>query len=62
MTFFGPSMTKKTMVEARARKISGEFLVTVGSRGPSDARFPCTRTRVCARRCTLTEPERGVGL
>ena len=23
MTFFGPSMTEKTMVEARARKISG---------------------------------------
>ena len=39
MTFFGPSMTEKTMVEARARKILGEFLVIVGGRGPSDARF-----------------------
>ena len=27
-----------------------EFPVTVGGRGPSDARFSCTRTRVCARR------------
>ena len=32
MTFFGPSMTRKTVVEARARKISG-FPVTVGGRG-----------------------------
>ena len=29
----------------------GEFPVTVGGRGPSDARFSRTRTRVCARRC-----------
>ena len=28
----------------------GEFPVTVGGRGPSDARFSRTRTRVCARR------------
>ena len=27
-----------------------EFPLTVGGRGPSDARFSCTRTRVCARR------------
>ena len=40
----------------------GEFPVTMGGRGPSDARFSRTRTRVCARRCALTEPERGVGL
>ena len=39
MTFFGPSMTEKTMVAARARKISREFPVMVGGRGPSDARF-----------------------
>ena len=39
----------------------GEFSVTVGGRGPSDAHFSRTRTRVCARRC-LTEPELGVGL
>ena len=34
-------------VEARARKISGEFPVTVGGRGPSDACFSCTYARVC---------------
>ena len=39
-----------------------EFPVTVGGRGPSDARFSRTRMRVCARRCALTKPERGVGL
>ena len=39
-----------------------EFPVTVGGRGPSDARFSRTRTRVGARRWALTEPERGVGL
>ena len=33
-----------------------------GWSGPSDAHFPRTRTRVGARRWTLTEPERGVGL
>ena len=27
-----------------------EFPITVGGRGPSDARFSRTRTRVCARR------------
>ena len=43
----GPSMMEKTMVEARARKISGEFPVTVGGRGPSDARFSRTYARVC---------------
>src|SRR3954462_12159543 len=40
----------------------GEFPVTVGGRGPSDARFSRTRTRVGARRWALTEPERGVRL
>ena len=61
MTFFRPSMTEKTMVEARGGNF-GEFLVTVGGRGPSDACFSRTRMRVCARRWALTEPERGVGL
>ena len=61
MTFFGPSMTEKTVVEARARKISGEFPVTVGGRGPSDAHFSRTYARVCEA-LALTEPERGVGL
>ena len=39
-----------------------EFPVMVGGRGPSDARFSCTRTRVGARRWALTEPERGIRL
>ena len=65
MTFFRPSMTEKTVVEARVRKISGcSQLQWVD--GPSDARrfahFCCTRTRVGARRWALTEPERGVRL
>ena len=36
--------------------------VTVGGRGPSDARVSRTRTCVCARCWALTEPERGIGL
>ena len=36
----------------------GEFPVTVGGRGPSNAGFSRTRTRVGARRWALTEPER----
>ena len=40
----------------------GDFLVTVAGRGPSDAHFSRTHTRVGARRWALTEPERGVGL
>ena len=47
MTFFGPSMMEKTVVEARARKISREFPVTVGGLVPSDARFSRTYARVC---------------
>ena len=38
----------------------GEFPVTVGGRGPSDARFSRTCRRVGARHWALTEPERGV--
>ena len=44
----------------------GEFMVTVGGRDRAMhggiAHFSHTRTRVCARCCALTEPERGVGL
>ena len=40
----------------------GEFLVTVGGQGPSDARFSCTCTRVGVMHWDLTEPERGVRL
>ena len=47
MTFFPSSLMKKTVVEARARKISGEFPITMGGQGPSDARFSHTYTRVC---------------
>ena len=39
-----------------------EFPVTVGGRGPSDARFSCTRTCMGARRWAVSEPERGVHL
>ena len=35
----------------------GEFPVTVGGRGPSDARSSRARRRVGARRWALTEPE-----
>ena len=38
-----------------------EFPVTVGGRGQA-IRVSLVRTRVCARRWALTEPERGVGL
>ena len=47
MTFFGPSMTEKAVVEARARKISGEFPIMVGGWGPSDEHFSHTYARVC---------------
>ena len=39
----------------------GEFPVTVGGRGPSDARFSRTYARVCEA-LALTEAKRGVGL
>ena len=62
MTFFGPYMTEKNHGRSEGEENFGEFPVTVGGRGPSDARFSRTRTRVCVRRWALTEPERGVGL
>ena len=46
MTFFGPSMTEKTVVEARGRKISGSCRLW----SESDAHFSRTGMRVCARR------------
>ena len=51
----------KTMVEARARKISGSSRLwwVVGGRA---MRVSLVRAHVCARRCALTKPERGVGL
>src|SRR5215216_1503221 len=65
MTFFGPSMTEKTVVGEGEENI-GDFLVTVGGRGRAmHGGIPCfsrTRTRVGARRWALTEPKRGVRL
>ena len=52
----------KNRGRSEGEEIFGEFPVTVGGRGPSDARFSRTHMRVCARHCALTEPERGVGL
>ena len=62
MTFFGPSMTEKNRGRSDGEENIGEFLVTVGGWGLSDARFSGTRMRVGARRWALTEPERGVRL
>ena len=47
MTFFGPSMMEKTVVESEGEENIGEFPVTVAGRGPSDARFSRTYARVC---------------
>ena len=60
MTFFGPSMTGKTVVEARGRKISGSCGYG-GRSGRRDARFSPTYARVCEA-LALTEAEQGVGL
>ena len=61
MTFFGPSMTEKTVVEARARKISGSSRLRweVGDERCTFLLY--TYARVCEA-LALTEPERGVGL
>ena len=55
MTFFGPSMTEKTVVEARARKISG--VPGYGGRSGAErcAFLSYTYTRVCEA-LALTEP------
>ena len=61
MTFFGPSMTEKNSGRSEGEENFGELSVTVGGRGPSDARFSHTYT--CVREAlALTEAERGVGL
>ena len=39
----------KNHVRSEGEEDFGEFLVTVGGRGPIDARFSHTRARVCAR-------------
>ena len=60
MAFFGPSMTEKTVVEARARKISGScrLLWEVGAERCVFLSY--TYARVCEA-LALTEPKRGVG-
>ena len=52
-----PSMKEKTVLEARARKISGSRRLrwVVGGRA---MRVSLVRTRVCARRWALTKTER----
>ena len=61
MTFFGPSMAEKTVVEARARKFRG--VPGYGGRSGAErcAFLSYTYARVCEA-LSLTEPERGVGL
>ena len=56
----------KTHGRSEGMENIGEFPVTVGGRGPSDAwrfaRFYRTCTCVYARRCALTKPERDIGI
>ena len=62
--FFGPSMMEKTMVEVRARKISGSSRLrwVVGDRAMHISLVHVhTYARVCEE-LALTEPKRGVGL
>src|SRR5215216_5625217 len=62
MTFFGLSMTEKTVVEARARKISGSsrlWWVVGAERCTEGLHVSLVYVRACVR---LTEPERGVRL
>ena len=56
MTFFGPSMTEKTVVEAR-----GEFRGVPGYDGRSGAER-CAFLSYTCEVFSLIEPERGVGL
>ena len=52
---------RKNHGRSKGEENIGVFPIMVGGRG-RDARFSRTRTHVGARRWTLTEPERGVGL
>ena len=47
MTFFGLSMTEKNRGRSENSENIGEFPVTVGGRGPSDAHFSRTYACVC---------------
>ena len=61
MTFFGPSMMEKTVVEPRARKISGSCRLRWEVGAERCAFLSYTYACVC-KVLALTEPERGVGL
>ena len=52
----------KNRARSEGEENFGEFPVTVGGRGLSDACFSHTRTRVGARRWALIEPEQGIRL
>ena len=61
MTFFGPSMTGKTMVEARGRKILGSSRLRWEVGAERCVFLSFTYACVCEA-LALTKPERGVGL
>ena len=61
MTFFGLSMTEKTMVEARGRKISGSSRLRWEVGDEQCTFFSYTYACVCEA-LALTKPERGDGL
>ena len=52
---------RKNHGRSKGKENLGESPVTVGGRGRA-MRVSLVRTRVCARRWALTEPERGDGL
>ena len=56
MTFFGPSMMEKTVVEARARKILGSSRLRWEVGAEQCAFLSYTYVRVCEA-LALTEPE-----
>ena len=61
MTFFGSSMTEKTVVEVRGGKFRGVPGYGGWSGAERCAFLSYTYARVCEA-LALTEPERGVGL
>ena len=61
MTFFGPSMTEKTVVEARGGKFWG--VPGYGGRSGAERCAFLSYVRACVcEALALTEAERGVGL
>ena len=61
MKFFGPSMTGKTVVEARAGKFQG-VLGYGGRSGAERCAFLLYTYALVCKALALAEPERGVGL